>query len=217
MAKGRKPDPHQEQKGFPNRRKSAVQKREDEQKRVAELLARPSGEDVLSPPPMIDQGPLYAGAVAVWRDMAPRLARTHRLQEQHRLIFATFCVYFADWVALNDQLKREGMTQRVKTVAGGYMIRDHPAVKRRQECFDNVMTLSRQFGLTPHDEYDLFKNQALAAGLNPGLFQTPGAQQQQPPAAPVQSAPADEAPAPSAPRVGMLAAMNSAPPGQRPN
>lgn len=215
MTKGRKPDLNQEQKGFPNRRKSAVKKREEEQIRVAELLAKVSSDDVLNPPALIDQGPLYAGAVAVWKDMAPRLARTHRLQEQHRIIFAMFCVYFADWVTLNDQLKRDGMTQRVKTIAGGVMIRDHPAVKRRQECFDNVMALSKQFGLTPHDEYDLFKNQALAAGLNPGLFQMAGS-------GPVQkndtAASVEEIlPSVAQPKVGMLANMDSAPPGQRPN
>ncbi|KFG91714.1 putative phage terminase, small subunit, P27 family [Sphingobium herbicidovorans NBRC 16415] len=215
MARGRRPDPDQEAKGFPNRRKSATRKREEEAERVAQLLMASTSGDVLQPPAMIDQGPLYAGAVAVWREMAPRLARTHRLPEQHRMIFAMFCVYYADWVSLNDQLKQEGMTQRVKTVAGGFMIRDHPAVRRRQECFDNVMALSKQFGLTPHDEYDLFKNQAGAAATNPGLFG--GAL-----AVPAQrkGEPEEEAREPAAdvgPRVGMLGGMDSPPPGQRPN
>ena len=212
MAKGRKPDPQQAAKGYPNRRKSAVQKREEEAQRVADLLAKVSADDALNPPALIDQGPLYVAAVAVWREMAPRLVRTHRLQDQHRLIFAMFCVYYADWVSLNDQLKREGMTQKVKTVAGGFMIRDHPGVRRRQECFDNVLKLSQQFGLTPHDEYDLFKNQALAAGMNPGLFQTAGAK-------PAAGEPTQDDAAPIArpgPHVGMLKDMDSIPP-QRPN
>lgn len=212
MARGRKADPHQEAKGFPNRRKSATRKREDEARRVADLLVSSTGGDVSNPPALIDQGPLYAGAVAVWTEMAPRLARTHRLPEQHRMIFAMFCVYYADWVSLNDQLKQEGMTQNVKTVAGGFMIRDHPAVRRRQECFDNVMALSKQFGLTPHDEYDLFKNQASAAALNPGLF---GGQLPAPRRAEAEGEPAPVAP--DAPRVGMLADMDAPPPGQRPN
>lgn len=204
MARGRRPDPLQAAKGHPGRRKSKVAQREDEARRVAELLLKHSGADILTPPAIIDQGDLYAGAVAVWRDLAPRLARTQRLAEQHRPVFAMFCVYFADWVSLNDQLMREGMTQRVKTVAGGFMIRDHPAVRRRQECFDNVMKLSAQFGLTPHDEYDLFKNQAVAAGLNPGLFgQQPQQARAETPAVPD---------ADSGPTVGMLAKMNSAPP-----
>ncbi|AMK19342.1 P27 family phage terminase small subunit [Sphingobium sp. MI1205] len=215
MARGRKPDPHQAEKGYPNRRKSATQKREAEAQRVAQLLVATTATDALKPPPLIDQGPLYAGAVAVWTEMAPRLIRTNRLPEQHRMIFAMFCVYYADWVSLNDQLKQEGMTQRVKTVAGGYMIRDHPAVRRRQECFDNVMTLSRQFGLTPHDEYDLFKNQAAAVATNPGLFggalPVPAQGRGEPDADPA------PAPSPSGPRVGMLTDMDSPPPGHRPN
>ncbi|WP_340265420.1 P27 family phage terminase small subunit [Sphingobium mellinum] len=215
MPRGRRPDPDQEAKGFPNRRKSATRKREEEAARVAQLLVASTSGDVLQPPALIDQGPLYAGAVAVWREMAPRLARTHRLPEQHRMIFAMFCVYYADWVSLNDQLKQEGMTQRVKTVAGGFMIRDHPAVRRRQECFDNVMTLSRQFGLTPHDEYDLFKNQAGAAATNPGLFggALPVPAQRK---AEGEVEAGEEAPA-SGPRVGILSGMDSPPPGQRPN
>ncbi|GAB5481259.1 MAG: hypothetical protein Pars92KO_10160 [Parasphingorhabdus sp.] len=203
MAKGRKPDPNQAKKGYPARRKSAVMKREEEAQRVAELLLENSTSDPLQPPPMIDQGPLYAGAVAVWKDMAPRLHRTYRLMDQHRPIFAMFCVYYADWISLNDQLKREGMTQRVKTVAGGFMIRNHPSVKLAQQCFDNVMKLSQNFGLTPHDEYDLFKNQSLAGALNPGLFGTTPAQ-----------GPAKEKAQPDAdePRVGMLGDLNSVPP-----
>jgi P27 family predicted phage terminase small subunit len=207
MVRGRKADPHQAAKGYPNRRKSKVQRREEEAQRVADLLVAASSRDNLSPPDMIDQGPLYAGAVAVWRVMAPRLVRTNRLSEQHRLIFAMFCVYYADWVTLNDQLKLEGMTQTVRTVSGSNMIRQHPAVRLMQQCFDNCMKLSQQFGLTPHDEYDLFKNQSLAAALNPGLFAQAGAPkvEQDVPAAPA---------AENEIGVGMLGRMNSAPPAQ---
>ena len=117
-----------------------------------------------------------------------------------------FCVYYADWVRLNDQLKREGETQSVKTVAGGIMIRDHPAVRQRERCFDNVLRLSAQVGLTPHDEYDLFKNQAAAAGLNPGLFGQ----------APAPQAPVSEV-GPRGTQPGMLAGMNSEPPSKSVN
>lgn len=173
MGKGRKADPLQAAKGHPGRRRSAVAKREDEAQRVAKLLAANASSDPSVPPATLDQGPLYAGAVAVWKELAPRLARTHRLSDTHKPIFAMLCTYYADWVSLNDQLKREGRTQSVKTVAGGAMIRDHPAVRQSQQCFENVLKLSAQFGLTPHDEYDLFKNQALAFATNPGLFDRP--------------------------------------------
>lgn len=202
-ARGRKPDPDQAAKGFPNRRKSATQKREAEAQRIAALLAQPLSADPLALPPLLDQGPLYAAAIAVWRELAPRLAGTHRLAPQHRPIFAQFCVYYAEWVTLNDQLTREGSTQRVKTVVGGFMIRDHPAVRQRERAFDNCMKLSGVFGLTPHDEYDLFARQMAAAANNPGLF---GARQ------PEQQKPDVPAPADNLPRAGILAQMNSAPP-----
>jgi hypothetical protein len=38
------------------------------------------------------------------------------------------------------------------------------------QAFDQVLKLSARFGLTPTDEYALFKEQQIAAGLNPGLF-----------------------------------------------
>lgn len=197
---GRRPDPQQAAKGNPGRRKGKVAAREAEALRVAELLRQGAGNSITEPPAMLDQGPLYAGAVAVWCELAPRLARTHRLSEQHKPIFAMFCVYYADWISLNDQLMREGSTQSVPTVAGDPMIRQHPAVRMRQQAFENVLKLSAQFGLTPHDEYDLFKNQSMAASLNPGLFgQVP------------QQAKPDE-PEADGPAAGMLGRMNSEPP-----
>lgn len=202
---GRRADPKQAAKGNPNRRKSANREREAEALRVAKLLSATPGP-ITDPPAMLDQGKLYAGAVAVWRDMAPRLARTHRLSDQHKPIFAMFCVYFADWVSLNDLLAKEGPTQTVTTVAGDPMIRSHPAVKLRQQAFENVLKLSAQFGLTPHDEYDLFKNQSMAAAMNPGLFGQLPVQQPKPD---VDAAAAE----PEGPRAGMLGEMNGKPPG----
>lgn len=170
---GRLPDPPgaQEAKGNPGRRLSAVRKRELEAERVAELLGRaPADGDHLAPPAIIAAGPLAAAAIAVWRDLAPKLAGTHRLQAQHRPVFAMFCVYFAEWVLANEEVARRGHTQKVKTVAGGYMERMRPAVVVRDRAFQMVMSLSDRFGLTPSDEYALFKEQALAAAQNPGLF-----------------------------------------------
>jgi phage terminase small subunit len=171
---GRLPDAPgvQEEKGHPGRRLSAIKRREIEAKRVAELLARPpaDGADALAPPAIIADGPLAAASMAIWRDLAPKLAATHRLQAQHRPVFAMFCVYFAEWVLANEEVAKRGHTQRVKTVAGGFMERMRPAVVVRDRAFQMVMQLSDRFGLTPSDEYALFKEQALAAAQNPGLF-----------------------------------------------
>lgn len=200
--RGRKPDAPglQEAKGNPGRRKSAVQKRIDEAERVAALLATPPlGGDPLAAPPIIEHG--SAAAVAVWRDLAPRLRTTHRLQPHHRPMFALFCVYFAEWVVANEDVGRNGHTQKVKTVAGGMMERTRPIVSIRDKAFDMVMKLSERFGLTPSDEYSLFRDQAVAAAQNPGLFDQAAPKQEQ---AAITDAPTS--------LVGALARMDSAPP-----
>jgi P27 family predicted phage terminase small subunit len=171
---GRRPDPPgaQAAKGNPGRRISAVRRRELEAERIAELLAAsaPDPADPNAPPALIDRGPLCAAAIAVWRELAPRLASTHRLQPQHRPLFATFCVYFAEWVGASDDVMRNGPIQSVNTIAGGKMERTRPIVQIRDRAFEMVLKLSDRFGLTPSDEYAIFKDQALAAQHSPGLF-----------------------------------------------
>lgn len=209
---GRLSDPPgmQAAKGHPGRRKSALRRREEEAERVAELLAAApaEGSDASAPPALLDRGPLTAAAIAVWRDLAPKLATTHRLQPQHRPIFAMFCVYFAEWVLSNEDVLAKGHTQKVKTVAGGSMERMRPIVLIRDRAFEMVMKLSDRFGLTPSDEYALFKDQAIAAAQNPGLFdrRDGGAQREH-------DEGGEAAPAPAARSVvGSMKRMDSAPP-----
>ncbi len=203
----------QKAKGNPGRRKSAVARREAEIARVAKILAEAPREaaDPNAPPKLIDRGKMFAGAVAVWKLMAPKLSATHRLSPQHRPIFAMFCVYFAEWVAANEDIMKNGSTQSVPTVAGGEgatMERIRPIVRIRDAAFDQVLKLSARFGLTPTDEYDLFKSQQ-AAAHHPGLFDRPA----QPDA--VDSSP--DAPPASASLVGSMKAMDSMPPGAKPH
>ena len=198
----------QRAKGNPGRRKSKVAKREEEIARVAELLASAPAEsaDPNSPPKMIDRGPLFAAAIAVWKMMAPRLSSTHRLQPQHRPIFAMFCVYYAEWVEANEDIVRSGKTQTVKTVSGVPMERIRPIVKIRDAAFDQVLKLSARFGLTPSDEYDLFKSQQIAAGLNPSLFGDHGGRGQS------DRPDGERQEAPTGSLVGALKGLDSAPP-----
>lgn len=212
---GRRSDPPavQKAKGNPGRRKSAVAKREEEIARVAEILAKAPADpaDPNAPPALIDRGPMFAAAISVWKMMAPRLSPTHRLQQQHRPIFAMFCVYYAEWVLANEDIAKKGVTQNVKTVAGGSMERIRPIVKIRDNAFDQVLKLSARFGLTPSDEYDLFRTQQIAAALNPGLFDR-GQRNEQP----APSEPTEEV-APAGSLVGRMKRLDSPPPSQRPN
>lgn len=206
---GRTADPAalQAAKGNPGRRKSAVAKRLEEAERVAALLGAPAGGDPLAVPAII-QGPTAAAAIAVWRDLAPQLARTHRLQPQHRPMFAAFCVYFAEWVIANEDVAAKGHTQRVKTTVGGTMERIRPIVAVRDRALERVLELSKRFGLTPADEYSLFKDQAIAAANNPGLF---GKLDPAQPSLPVQ-----ESQSPGS-VIGRMNALDSPPPGSLPN
>jgi P27 family predicted phage terminase small subunit len=150
---------------------------------------------------------MFAAAIAVWKMMAPRLSPTHRLREHHRPLFAMFCVYYAEWVLANEDVVKNGATQSVATVAGGKMERIRPIVKIRDTAFDQVLKLSARFGLTPSDEYDLFRSQQIAAALNPGLFDQGG---------PRRSTDSDREAEPSAPSslVGAGKGMDSPPPTQ---
>lgn len=170
MARGPRPDPNQAAKGYPGRRKSKADLATERADRVAALLAAapaPSG-DAFEPPVL--QDPMFAGALAVWRELAPRLRETHRLPKETRFVFVQLCVYAAEWWSAELDIAEKGHTQSVKTVAGGRMERLRPIVQIRERAFDNVLKLAERFGLTPHDMYALFKDQALVAASNPGLF-----------------------------------------------
>lgn len=214
---GRRGDPPglQAAKRHPGKREKTVKARLAEARRVAALLAEAPAEDggKLAPPKFLDQR--FPAALQVWRSLAPKLRETHRLPNQHRLTFALFCVYFAEWVTANEDLAKNGYSQMVETVAGGAMERVRPVVKMREIAFANVMDLSKNFGLTPTDEYTLFAHQRVAAQNNAGLFDDPGQVAAGSPANDGQSAgePSEE------PRsmIGGLAGLDGAPPGQRPN
>lgn len=200
-------------KGYPGKREKTVKKRLEEARRVAKLLADApaEGSAKLAPPKFLDLR--FPGALAVWRQLAPKLRETHRLPNQHRLTFAMLCVYFAEWVSANEDIAKNGYSQFVPTVAaGGEMERIRPVVRMREIAFTNVMELSGLFGLTPADEYSLFKDQRLAATNNPGLFDD------DPEPAPTQADAHDGEPAERPSSLGGMGAMDSAPPvGVRPN
>lgn len=209
----RLPDPPgvQEAKGNPGRRLSAVKRRELEAQRIADLLTQSAHDpsDPLRAPEIIATGPTAAAAVAVWRDLAPKLAVTHRLQPQHRPVFAMFCVYFAEWVLANEEVAKRGHYQKVKTVVGGMMERTRPIVQIRDRAFGMVMQLSDRFGLTPSDEYALFKDQAVAAAQNPGLFDRGGSK---PRDRQEEEGDGSAAPQPGAGLIGSMRQLDSEPP-----
>ncbi|MGQ2989508.1 MAG: P27 family phage terminase small subunit [Brevundimonas sp.] len=210
MARGRRAASAADEKarGYPGKRKSKTDRQLEQAAALAEQLAAApaaSGE-AMAAPVFLDAR--SAPALRIWRDLAPTLVATGRLTEEDRFIFAQFCVYAGEWVAANEEVLAKGYSQRVATVAGGYMERTRPAVAIRERALDVVLKLAEKFGLTPRDRYSLFKEQA-GAGLG-GLFG------QTPPRGDGDEAPAEPPPASEDDPIGMLGRLNSAPP-PRPN
>lgn len=195
-------------KGYPGKRRSKADAALEQAARLAEMIASaPAGSgDPLSPPAFIDAR--SAPALRIWSDLAPTLVATGRLTEEDRFVFAQFCVYAGEWVAANEEVLAKGFSQRVKTVAGGYMERTRPAVAIRERAFDVVCKLAEKFGLTPRDRYSLFKDQA-SAGLG-GLFGQPGSRSRDEEAGSAGTS-AAAGPAEDDP-IGLLGRMDSAPP-----
>lgn len=208
MAKrGRRGDPAaQIAKGHPGRRRPSVKKMVAEADRIASLLAdAPSDGDEFAPPVFLTD-PLIATALRIWREYAPELRRTHRLRGLHRLHFAMFCVYYGEWLAACDDIRRKGTFQSVTTVSGAEMERTRPIVAFREIAYRNVMDLGAEFGLTPREEYALFRDQSEAISKNPGLF---GAEASRP--APKAEGEVGEVAKPQ-PLVGSLDQLDSPPP-----
>lgn len=214
---GRRADPPelQDAKGNPGKRLSKAARRQAQNERVAAMLAKSPLAGPVEPPAAFSE-PVYADALRVWREWGPELEKTNRLQPLHRLSFAGFCVDMAEYWWAIDDIRTHGYTQNVKTVAGGYMERMRPAVKIRELAFSRLQVAVASFGLTPREEYALFKDQSIVSRENPSLFGHKPTQ-----AAPAHAGPAepdeDQTPGPAASiAIGGLAALKSEPPS-RPN
>lgn len=156
-------------------RKSKVARRAEERVAAAAVIAEiPVGTQV-EPPAML-RAPHFAKALEVWNELGPELERTNRLQKLHRQAFAMFCIYLGEWQTACEDLAVNGRSQHVPTIAkgvdgvAGSMERDRPAVRWRAEAYAAALEAARQFGLTPREEYALFKDQSVVARENPGLF-----------------------------------------------
>lgn len=212
MARGRRGDAPavQAAKGFPGRRKASVKARIAQAEKMAEQIAAAphEGDDVLAPPVFLTD-PLARPALEVWKAYAPELRRTQRLGPLHRLHFAMFCVYMGEWMTASEDIRKNGAWQLVPTVSGGAMERTRPVVQWREIAYGNALDLGQRFGLTPREEYALFRDQSDAIAKNPGLFAGQGGGQR--PAHEGEAA----APTQSGTKavIGSLSALDSRPPG----
>jgi P27 family predicted phage terminase small subunit len=225
MGRRRQSPQQQRQRGYPGKRKSKIDRAIEEAGRLAELLAAaPASSDApLSPPAYVNDKRMQP-ALAVWNEYAPQLSRSNLLDSVDRHSFAIFCVYMAEFLAAHDDILRNGYSKAVKTISKDVMLRENPAVSRRDAAVKFVMELSKRFGLTPLDRYALMKDQFLVRDQLPrrggegdlvdraaAKAATPApAQDDTPPAAPA-------APAPEGDPLGILNQFDSDPPPSRMN
>lgn len=219
MGRRRDPPEVQEAKGSPRQRGRRRKKGLEAQAAAAAevLAAAPPAErdDPTSPPAFMDDR--FPEALKVWRMYAPELRKTHRLQARHRPTFALFCVYYGEWLKATEDIATNGYQQEVATIAGGTMWRMRPSVVIRERAFANVVELSKLFGLTPRDEYALFRDQRVAAMSAPSLFDEDEMGAPVPRKPDGEGEPTSAEPAAKPSSIGALAGMDSPPPGSRPN
>lgn len=206
--------------GYPGKRRSKTDKAIAEAERLAGLLASANGDGAGADlPPEYLKNPCLAGALAVWREHAPRLEKLNLLAPLDRSNFALFCIYAAEFVAANEDVLVNGYSSRVKTVSGGYMPRENPSVARRDFAGKMMLDLSAKFGLSPQD-----RNRLMYQGMrfdSDTLFGA-GRGRDQVPAEPSAEQLEQPAVAPAVPiandaAIGSLSAFDSVPPGVKPN
>lgn len=201
MGRRRIPDQQKAVKAAPSVRKSRKAKADAARVAAAAAIAEiPLGTKV--EPPVQLRAKHHEKALDVWRELGPELERTNRLQPVHRQAFAMFCIYMGEWWTACDDLATNGRSQSVPTVSGGVMERDRPAVRWRAEAFAAAQEAAKQFGLTPREEYSLFKDQSIVARENPSLFGDRAA-----------PGPANDAAEPSGSIGGLAQLKSAAPPG----
>lgn len=216
----RKGDPEkQKARGFPNRRKSKTQRALEEMEaraaQDAKLLATGSDAADLQALPIFINDKRLAPAIEVWKEYAPRLDKLQLLTTLDRHTFAMFCIYVSEFVIANREILDRGYSLPVPTIARqangkpGSMLRENPAVSRRDFAAKMMLDLATKFGFTPLDRASLIAKQAIRADEETLFGRVRQAQ------VPVPNSPAAPEAAPTA--AGSARNFDSPPPGTRPN
>lgn len=143
-------------------RRSQAERRRDvaiaEADRLAALLsaAPPETDEPLSPPAFIKDRRL-APALAMWRELSKTLIGSGRLSALDRHAFAALCYWHGEWIAAIDDIAARGYSFMANATAGGTRPWTNPSVDRRDTAWDQILTLSAKFGLTPLDRIALNK------------------------------------------------------------
>jgi P27 family predicted phage terminase small subunit len=141
-----------------------------EAERLARLLAdAPATSPGALAPPALIADPRLAPAAKFWKDHAEQLCAIGTLKALDRFTFAMFCVYVGEFIAAEDDILTQGYSVKVKTISGDHMPRENPSVDRRDFAAKMILEMSRMFGLSQVDRFNISKL-ARGAGLQGELF-----------------------------------------------
>lgn len=208
--RGRRPDHPalQAAKGHPGKRKTKAERQVEQANEVAALLMASPAEpgDPFAPPAFLVD-PRCAGALAVWREYVPHLAKLNLIDMKlDRHTFATFCVYVAEFAEAHNEIQANGYSRNVRTVSGDLMPRVNPNVERRDTAHKHILDLAKRFGLTAVDRFNLLSTQrSVLSGLGGGAAASA------PPAREEGGQPSLDMASP----IGALDGLDSAPPDAR--
>ncbi|MBX4944627.1 phage terminase small subunit P27 family [Rhizobium binae] len=206
MTRGRKPDTDEQQaaKGNPGKRMS-----QQDVEKAKTKQAAPVTIGKVRPPKWLKRS---RKATEVWNELAPQLERLNLLSNLDANPFARYCRYVVEWISADVAVQKEGTWFNGKDTNGNDTKKRHPAFQAVQDLEKMLREMESTFGMRPDTRFKIMRDQAAAHGL--GNLPLWGDQQPQPQQ---QSAGQEQIPSTHAEPedlVGILAGMNSAPPGR---
>lgn len=166
---GRRKDNPLEQaaKGFPGRRKSAVEKEIAAVAEAAEAVPLASS-DPFPLPTIFVKAPAYWGEAArIWAAQSEVLLLSGRRRPGYRHALARYCIWTQLFLAASEQLRRDlpkgGATVKVKKGDGEYVYRTHPNIELMGKAETALRLLEAEFGFTPVRDQDLLRVESFNA------------------------------------------------------
>jgi phage terminase small subunit len=208
----RKDDPLlQAAKGFPGRRRAAVE-------RQIEAVATTAAKDVPANgpypvPAVFAEAPVYwRDAIRVWNEKAGNLKTAGRQRPAYISGLIRYCMWTQLFIASANQLRKDlpkgGVAVKVKKGDGEIVIRTHPSIDFMAKAETALRLLEQEYGFTPYSDTNLTRVETFNAAQ--GRFAFPTTPQPSRPGMPV-----DEDADPDRDPSDLMNATDSVPPAHR--
>lgn len=209
---GRRKDNPLEQaaKGYPGRRKSAVEK---EIEAIANQVAAvpDAAADPFPLPDIFKKSPVYwKGAIAIWNAQGEVLRVSGRRRPAYRHGLARYCIWQHFFYEACESLRKNGQTITFTKGDGNDKMQRNPALDMMRTASVELRLLENEFGFTPSADNDLLK----VEGFNADQGRLPLGGEH--PSSKRASTPETEVEAGHDP-MGMMNDTDSPPPGSLPN